>query len=94
MQAATARASPTRSRSIGAQGSAARDGMRRFLHTTLSPIADVLEEEVEAKTGVELRLDLRAIHAADVMGHARAYGSLVGANIPPDEAARVTGLRT
>lgn len=79
---------------IGGQGSAAREGLRRFLHTTLSPIADVIEEELETKTGVAVRLDLSAIHAADVMGRARAYGSLVNANMPADEAARVTGLRT
>jgi len=73
-------------------GSAQRESFRRFLHTSLSPLARLIEEELTRKLEAPVTLDLTDIHAADVAGRARAFRSLVDAGLSEDQALRIVGI--
>lgn len=75
-------------------GTASREGLRRYMHTTLQPLAKLIAAELTAKLDTAVELDLTAIHAADVMGKARAWRSLVGAEaqMTPEAAAAIVGF--
>ena len=80
---------------LPADGTGQREAWRRFLHGSVSPVARLVETELRDKLHVpDLRLDFGALYAADVMGRARAWRSLTGAQatMDPDKAARLTGL--
>ena len=66
---------------------AARESLRMFLHTTVSPWARVLETEARDKLNAAVTLDFVALHASDVMGRARAARALVQAGFSLAEAA-------
>ena len=76
----------------GATTTAAREGFRRFLHSSLAPLAEMLLEELREKLDPRLTLNLETIHAADVQGRARAFQSMVGGGMPTDRAAALSGL--
>ena len=78
-----------------ADGTAQREGWRRFLHGSVSPVARIVAGELRAKLDTAaLALDFTSLYAADVSGRARAYRSMAGksATIPADEARRLAGL--
>ena len=80
----------------GAQG--LREGFRQFLHLSVTPLAALVAAELSRKLelpGITLRF--RRLHAADLMGRARAYGSLLsaggeGEGMDPSRAAEIAGL--
>ena len=80
-------------------GTALREGLRQFLHLSVQPLGALVAAELAAKLEVPgLMLKFRRLHAADIAGRARAYGSLVNAKsgetpaMDPDRAAAIAGL--
>ena len=74
-----------------AEGTSQREGLRRFAHLSVEPLARVVEEELEMKLG-RVRFDFGPLMASDIAGKARAVRGLVDAGIPLAEAVAVTGL--
>ena len=80
---------------LPADGTGQREAWRRFLHGSVSPVARLVEAELRDKLDVpDLALSFDALYAADVMGRARAWRSLVGAQgtMPEADARRLAGL--
>ena len=74
-------------------GTAQREAFRRFMHSSLAPMARLIETEARVKLdSPELVLDLSAIHAADTAGRSRAFKQLVEAGVHPEDAATNTGV--
>lgn len=76
----------------GGEASAQREAWRRFLHGTVQPMADMIAEELTMKLERPVMLTFDQFFASDVTGRARAYASLVGAEMPADRAAQLTGM--
>ena len=76
----------------GGEGSAAREALRRFLHTTILPIAAQVEVELSTKLDRQVRLGFDRLMASDLSGRARAFQSMVKAGMTIDQAARLAGL--
>ena len=79
-----------------ADGTGQRESYRRFLFSTLLPIARIIEGELRDKLDEpDLTLTFDELRAADLTGRARAYRSMVGkeaADIDPARAAALAGL--
>ena len=74
-------------------GTLAREEMRRFLHSTISPIARVVAGEMAAKLDTPgLAFDFKALFASDLSGRARAFQSMVGGGMAIEKAAAQAGL--
>ena len=73
-------------------GTAAREGFRRFLHATLQPLADLIALELSDKLEADVTINLDRLFAADLAGRARAFQSMVGAGMDPGKAAGLAGL--
>ena len=74
-------------------GTAQRDAFRRFMHSSLVPMARVIETEARVKLDApDLTLDLSSIHAADTAGRSRAFKQLVEAGVHPEDAAMNSGV--
>ena len=75
------------------QGTASREAYRRFLHSTIAPVARIAAHEIGRKLDVEgLAFRFDALRASDVQGRARAVGSLVQAGMPLAQAEIVAGI--
>ena len=77
------------------EGTGAREAFRRFLHATIAPAAELVQEELREKLDSPgLILSFDDLFAADVQGRARAWRSLAGneASLDPQTAARLVGL--
>ena len=61
-----------------AEGTAAREGWRRFLHGSVDPVARIVAQELSEKLERDVTLDLSGLHASDIQGRARAFQSVVG----------------
>ena len=76
-----------------ADGTLAREEMRRFLHSTLSPVAGIVAGELADKLDTPgLALDFSALYASDLSGRARAFQSMVGGGMEISAAAALAGL--
>ena len=76
-----------------AQGTAAREAFRRFLHATVTPLLDSMAREAAHKLDAPgLAFDTTGLHAADVQGRARAFQSMVGGGMAIERAAALSGL--
>ena len=76
-------------------GTSQRESWRRFLHGSVSPVARLVEAELREKLDEpSLSITFDALYAADVMGRARAWRSLVGPQgaMDADQAKKLTGL--
>ena len=73
-------------------GTAAREGLRRFLTTTILPIARIIEVELRQKLDPSAELRFSDLAASDITGKARAVGSLVKAGMSIGDARAVAGL--
>ena len=73
-------------------GTAAREGLRRFLTTTIRPVARIIETELRAKLDSGAALTFGELAASDITGKARAVGSLVKAGMSIEDARSVAGL--
>ena len=74
-------------------GTAAREGLRRLLTTTIRPVAKIIETELRAKLDPAAALTFGELAASDITGKARAVGSLVkSGGIDKERALRIAGL--
>ena len=74
-------------------GTLAREEMRRFLHSTISPAARVIAGELAVKLDTPgLAFDFSALFASDLSGRARAFQSMVGGGMTVERAAALAGL--
>ena len=74
-------------------GTLAREEMRRFLHSTISPVARVVASELAFKLDTPgLAFDFSNLFASDLSGRARAFQSLVGGGMDIAKAAALAGL--
>ena len=73
-------------------GQALRESLRQTLHILLKPLGALLVEELKAKLDPDASLDFSMLRAGDIQGTARAYASLVKAEMKPADAARIVGF--
>ena len=77
----------------GGDGTALREAWRRFLHSTVQPLAGVVAVELARKLDTPgLALSFEGLFASDLSGRARAFQSLVGGGMEPARAAGLAGL--
>lgn len=74
-------------------GTAQREQLRRMLHSTIQPVADIAAVELAGKLATPgLALDFAGLYAADISGRARAFAQLVQAGLPIPDAQAVAGV--
>ena len=73
-------------------GAGQRESFRRYMHSSLEPIARLIAQELSEKFETPIRIDLSRIFASDLAGRARAFGSLVKGGMTTDKAAALAGL--
>ena len=73
-------------------GTAQRESFRRFLHSSVVPLAKLVEQELSTKLDAPVRLSFNELFAADLSGRARAFASMVTAGMALDKAAGLAGL--
>lgn len=72
--------------------SGSREAYRRFLHSSILPLARLIEDEVRDKLEVDVRLDFDALMAADMRARAQALKGLVEAGISLADAREMLAL--
>ena len=76
-----------------AQGTTLREAWRQFLHGTISPVAQVVANEIKEKLELdELNFNFNDLMASDISGRARAFQSLVGGGMDVERAASLSGV--
>ena len=80
--------SPTAFRSLAS----GREGYRRFLFASVSPVATLLAVELSDKLDADISFTFEELRAGDISGRAGAYRSLVEAGYSPVQAATACGL--
>ena len=75
-------------------GTAQREAWRRFLFSTISPVARIVAAELAVKLDTPtLRFAFDDLYASPILtGRARAYSSMVSAEMDKERAARLAGL--
>ena len=74
------------------EGTGQREGFRRLMHATVTPLARIVGEELSAKFETPISLSFDQLFAADLAGRARAFQSLVGGGMDISKAASLAGL--
>ena len=74
------------------EGTGQREGFRRLMHATITPLAKIVSEELSDKFEVPISLSFDGLFAADLAGRARAFQSLVGGGMAVEKAAALAGL--
>ena len=74
------------------EGTGQREGYRRLMHSTISPLGRIVSEELSAKFETDISLSYESLFSADLSGRARAFQSLVGGGMPVEKAASLAGL--
>ena len=69
-----------------------REAFRRFVASTIQPIALLTSEALSVALSGDVALDLRALRAYDTQGQARSVGQLVKAGVDLDDALQTVGL--
>ena len=69
-----------------------REGFRRYLHSTLSPMAKTVEAELSSKLDGDVTLNFDALFASDLSGRSRAFASMVKSGMSLEKAAGLAGL--
>ena len=79
--------------SVSNQG-AARELLRRWLHTMIAPLGRVVSAELSLKLEGDVSLDFTPLMASDIQGRARAWRSLVGpeAAMTAEAAGAIVGF--
>lgn len=76
-----------------ADGVGQKEAWRRTMHGSISPLARLVEAELRAKLDAPtLALDFKDLFASDIVGRARAFGSMVTGGMDIQEAAVKAGL--
>ena len=74
-------------------GASSREAYRRFLFSTIEPLANLLIDEYREKLELsDFDLSFDKLAAADILGRSRAFGSLVKAGMDKADALRLVGL--
>ena len=74
------------------EGTGQREGFRRPMHATITPLARIVAEELSLKFETEIGLSFDGLFAADLAGRARAFQSLVNGGMDTTKAAGLAGL--
>ena len=77
---------------VSSDGTAQREAFRRFLVSTIRPVAQIIETELQAKLDPAAELRFSDLAASDVTGKARAASSLIKGGIEKERALRIAGL--
>ena len=77
---------------VDTDGTGQRESFRRFLHSTIQPLARIVESELSTKLESSITLSFDRLFAGDLSGRARAFQSLVGGGMDPGKAAGLAGL--
>ena len=77
---------------VKSDGTTLRESWRRFVHSTVQPLARIVEAELSDKLEAQVGLDFAPLHASDVAGRARAFGILVQSGLSTSDALDVSGL--
>ena len=77
---------------VPADGGAQRESYRRFLHSTIAPVAKIAAQGLSEALDSTIVLGFGDLAAADIAGRARSLKALVEAGIDKDEARELTGL--
>ena len=74
-------------------GTASREAYRRFLHSSVAPVAELVAVELREKLDIPaLSLNFDRLFASDLSGRARAFQSMVGGGMEVAKAAALAGL--
>ena len=73
------------------EGTSNREAWRRFLHSTLQPLARIIQAQA-LEAGLSVEFSFESLFASDIAGRARAFGSLVQSGMDVEDAAILTGL--
>ena len=74
------------------EGTGQREGFRRLMHATITPLAKIVAQELTEKFETPISLSFDGLFAADLSGRARAFQSLVGGGMDVAKAASLAGL--
>ena len=77
---------------LDVEGTGQRESFRRLLHSTIMPMAKIVEQELTEKLETPISLGFDSLFAADLSGRARAFQSLVGGGMTVEKAAALAGL--
>ena len=77
-----------------ADGTAAREGWRRFVMGSVEPLLAIVGAEVAAKLETAVSFDLGGLWAHDLQGRASAFQRLVAGGVSVQEALATSGLLT
>ena len=75
-----------------ADGTAQREAYRRFVMTSVQPIADMIAETASAALETDVKFDFSGLWAHDLQGRASAFQKLVAGGMDVAEAVAVAGL--
>ena len=75
-----------------ADGTSLREAWRQFLHSSVTPVADIVAAELSDKLAVDIKLNFDRMFASDLSGRARAFQSMVGGGMDVAKAAALAGL--
>ena len=69
-----------------------RESYRRFTLTTISPLGEIIGQELTIKLATNIVLSFETLRGSDVQGAARAVAALVKAEIDKERALKIVGL--
>ena len=75
-----------------ADGTAAREGWRRFVMGAVEPLARIIEAEIETKLESRVRFNFRSAWAHDLQGRTTAFQKLVAGGMDVEKAATISGV--
>ena len=76
------------------EGSALREAYRHFNTNTVEPLGKLISQELSEKLEIEITIEFPALVKSDIAARARAYGVLIKAGMPEEDARVLTvGLR-
>ena len=75
-----------------ADGTAQREGHRRFVMASVEPLLGMVAVEIEAKLETRVSFDLSSLWAHDLAGRASSFKAMVAGGMPLDRAAALSGL--
>lgn len=79
--------------SDGANANASREGLRQYLHSTITPIAALVAVEAKEKLHPETSFSFEALMASDLQGKARGCKALADAGFTLEQAAKMSGFQ-
>ena len=81
-------------KALFATGGSSREANRFFLHSTLSPIIEIIKVEARDKLNAEIDFNLDGLFSSDITGRARSFASMTKAGMDIQKAAILSGLIT